>query len=32
MEIFSIGFAVCLLSGLACFWLFWKCIDWFDHM
>lgn len=29
MELFSIGFAICLLSGIGCFWLFFKCIDWF---
>ena len=32
MELFTIGFAVCALSGLACFLLFWKCIDWFDKI
>ena len=32
MEIFSLGFLVCLLLGIGCFWLFWKCIDWFDKI
>ena len=32
MESFAIGFVVCLLSGLGCFWLFWKCIDWFEKI
>ncbi len=27
MDLFSIGFVVCTLSGIACFWLFFKCID-----
>lgn len=25
-----IGIAICVASGLACFKLFMKCIDWFD--
>ena len=29
MDLFTIVFAICLLSGLGCFWLFFKCIDWF---
>ena len=29
MDLFTIGFAICLLSGIGCFWLFFKCIDWF---
>ena len=24
MDLFSIGFVVCTLSGIACFWLFFK--------
>ena len=32
MDLFSIGFAVCTLSGIACFWLFFKCIDWFEKI
>ncbi len=32
MDLFSIGFAVCILSGVACFWLFFKCIDWFEKI
>ena len=32
MELFSLGFAVCLLLGLGCFWLFMKCIDWFEKI
>ena len=30
MELFTMGFLICLLSGFACFWLFYKCIDWFE--
>lgn len=30
MDLFTIGFVICLLSGIGCFWLFFKCIDWFD--
>lgn len=30
MDLFTFGFAICLLSGLGCFGLFFKCIDWFD--
>ena len=29
MDLFTIVFAICLLSGIVCFWLFFKCIDWF---
>jgi len=25
-------FILCLLGGLACFGLFWKCIDWFENI
>lgn len=32
MEWFTIGFAACTLSGTACFALFYKCIDWFEHI
>lgn len=32
MELFTFGFLVCLLSGFACFWLFYKCIDWFEKI
>lgn len=32
MDLFSIGFAVCILSGTACFGLFFKCIDWFEKI
>lgn len=33
MDLFSIGFVVCTLSGIACFWLFFnKCIDWFEKI
>ena len=28
----TISFIFCLLSGFACFWLFWKCIDWFENI
>ena len=31
MELFTIGFAVCMLIGIGCFWLFGKCIDWFEN-
>lgn len=27
-----IGIAICLVSGIACFGLFMKCIDWFDNL
>ena len=30
MEI--LGFFICLATGIACFWLFKKCIDWFDKI
>ena len=30
MEFDALGFGVCILSGIACFWLFYKCIDWFE--
>ena len=32
MDLFTIGFAICLLSGLGCFRLFFKCIDWFEKI
>ncbi len=25
-----LGFIFCLLSGIFCFWLFFKCVDWFE--
>lgn len=28
----TVSFIVCLLSGFACFWLFWKCVDWFEKI
>ena len=28
----TLSFIFCLLSGFACFWLFWKCIDWFENI
>ena len=31
MEI-TLSFVFCLLSGFACFWLFWKCVDWFEKI
>ncbi len=31
-ELVSIGFLVCLVSGIGCFWLFNKCVEWFDKM
>ena len=32
MEFDALGFGVCILSGIACFWLFYKCIDWFEKI
>lgn len=32
MDLFSIGFLVCILSGAGCFWFFYKCIDWFEKI
>lgn len=32
MELFTVGFLICLLGGLAYFWLFYKCIDWFERI
>lgn len=32
MDLFSMGFVICLLSGLGCFWLFYKCINWFENI
>ena len=32
MELFSFGFLACLVSGFLCFWLFWKCVDWFEKI
>lgn len=32
MELFTIGFAVCVLSGIGCFWFFKKCVDWFEKI
>ena len=32
MELFSIEFLICLIGGIACFRLFWKCIDWFENI
>ena len=32
MELFSYGFLACLVSGVLCFWLFWKCVDWFEKI
>ena len=31
MEI-TLNFIFCLLSGFACFWLFYKCVDWFEKI
>lgn len=28
----TISFTVCLLSGLFAFWLFWRCVDWFEQI
>ena len=32
MELFTIGFVVCMPIGMSCFWLFEKCIDWFENI
>ncbi len=32
MELLSIGFVICILLGVACFWIFMKCIDWFENI
>ena len=32
MELFSCGFLAGLVSGFLCFWLFWKCVDWFEKI
>lgn len=32
MDLFSIGFLVCTLSGIGCFLLFFKCIDRFEKI
>ena len=32
MELFTIGFVVCMLISMGCFWLFNKCIDWFENI
>lgn len=32
MDLFSIGFLVCIVSGILCFGLFYKCIDWFENI
>lgn len=28
----TLSFIFCLLSGFVCFWLFWKCVDWFENI
>ena len=28
----TVSFIFCLASGLLCFWLFWKCVDWFENI
>lgn len=28
----TVSFVFCLLSGFAAFWLFWKCVDWFEKI
>lgn len=30
MSTFLFEFGICLLAGLCCFALFYKCVDWFD--
>lgn len=32
MEIFTIVFWVCMACGLACFYLFFKFVDWLEKM
>ena len=32
MDLFTMGFAICLLSGIGCLWLFFKRIDWFEKI
>lgn len=32
MDLFTFGFAVCILSGVVCFGFFYKCIDWFEKI
>ena len=32
MELFSFGFFFFFLIGFLCFWLFWKCVDWFEKI
>lgn len=32
MELFTIGFAVCMLMGIGCFCFLGKCIDWFENI
>ena len=32
MELFTIGFALCVIGGLLCFALFAKLLDWFDKI
>lgn len=27
-----IGFVICCLIGIACFGIFYKCINWFDNI
>lgn len=27
-----LSFIFCCLSGGACFWLFYKCVDWFEKI
>ncbi len=28
----TVSFVLCLFSGLVAFWLFWKCVEWFDQI
>lgn len=27
-----LSFIFCCLSGVVCFWLFYKCVDWFEKI
>lgn len=32
MEFDILGFVICIVIGLACFGLFFKCINWFEKI
>lgn len=31
MDLLSIDFLICMLTGLLCFWLFIKSLEWFEQ-